>query len=210
LISGPGCPPVSATLSKARGGESNAKGCAKLNQVGLATILAEREIKIVAIAMASRVINEEKLAQDKNWGWMDSEAIFYGLSNTIQSLENAGKTVVWVEDNPILVEPKKCVPRLLRRLGLSQDYICGIPRSRHDEQYARYYKFIDRLKRRFPKLQFFDPTSLLCDDHFCPLTYGGNFLYTDRDHYSDFGGRYVAGEFLKMVDQIDPIPHLVK
>ena len=54
-------------------------------------------------------------------------------------------------------------------------------------------------KLSFSKLLVLDPIEALCDDNICYSKVEGQFLYTDDDHFSEFGSIYIANYFQNII-----------
>lgn len=192
-----GCAPLSGFKRDKATAESDAQECDKLNSVALQVLEQNKHIKVVLIAMAARVIDETLEMAEK-----DNGAAFYNaLIETIRRLEASGKKIFWLEDNPYMVDPQYCLKKILNQKNHSQES-CGISAARHEEQYKNYYAFMLKLKNKFPNVTFFDPTNLLCQDGFCPMLKDGKFLYSDKDHYSDFGSTQIATNIIQTLSEL--------
>ncbi len=196
VISRRGCAPLSGFQRTKVNKEfiKDAKDCDALNSAALLAIEKDPNIKVVLFALAARVIDEtlEMTGGDQRTKFMNS------LKDAITRIQASGKKVVWLEDNPYFMDPKYCVKDLLNNKDIAVSS-CGISKQLHEAQYKNYNELVSQLRSEISQMQVFETTPLLCDDTFCPMIRDGKFLYSDRDHYSDFGSRAVAGDIVSKI-----------
>ncbi len=184
------------------------------NRLALETVINNPSIKIVAIAVALRGI----FAVDSDTGFIKTDVTsatgrIEVYSKTIQHLEQAGKHVVFVIDNPTFPDPTSCVSggvtssvvlnQVLRR---KQNPHCTIRYTDHLAGTQAYREFVGELQRRHPKLLVYDPTPLLCDitNNVCTVTQAGKFLYSYGDHISDYANSMIAKDMLPLIHALVP------
>ncbi|MGJ3259845.1 MAG: acyltransferase family protein [Rhodospirillales bacterium] len=81
---------------------------------------------------------------------------------------------------------------------------CKIPRAEYEARGGRYKALVKRVAAEFPKIEVFDPTSLLCDRDFCyGHVEGVGYIYSDPDHLSEAGSHYVAAALSKVLPAKD-------
>ncbi|MBS1199055.1 MAG: O-acetyltransferase OatA [Proteobacteria bacterium] len=132
------------------------------------------------------------------------------FSQTIQTLENEGKRVVILIDNPTLPDPRSCVAGKMTTIPVLKQFLRRKPNPRctitHAEQLAGtapYLRLMDELARRHPKLMVYDPIPLLCDTarNNCSITRDGKFLYSYSDHISDYANSLIAKDLLTALEK---------
>jgi SGNH domain (fused to AT3 domains) len=120
----------------------------------------------------------------------------------VKHYQGLGKRVIVFLTPPAGVSPRACVVRPIRLTDhLSNKSNCVMARKdavTNDGQYRRY--FVDVLA---PKgIATFDPFKYMCDDKTCKVTDGTQIYYLDHEHFSIFGGQFlakVAGDELKQL-----------
>jgi peptidoglycan/LPS O-acetylase OafA/YrhL len=113
-----------------------------------------------------------------------------GLERTLIQLRTAGKRVIFVLDTPELdFDPRTCVRRPVQ---ISVRSPCAVPRAKVEQRLSGAQKRIFAVLAGFPDVKVFNPVPLLCDRQNCYARRGGEFMYTDRDHLTSDGSRYVV------------------
>jgi peptidoglycan/LPS O-acetylase OafA/YrhL len=108
-----------------------------------------------------------------------------GMRNTVHRLLRSGKSVLFVIDIPELgILPQQCRPE--------NPQSCENERGVIDQRGAQYRDIVSRVAADFPALRVFDPTPLFCNALTCTGLIGDRRLYSDPDHLSEFGSRYVG------------------
>ncbi len=182
------------------------------NRMALQTILANPDIHTVIWVVALRGI----FPVDATTGFItvasvpDNTVKTYSLA--IQQLEQAGKRVWFVIDNPTFPDPRSCIsggatnsPTLNQVLRRKENPRCTLRYSDHLAGTQPYRQLISALQQQHPKLTVYDPTPLLCDTahDVCRITDAGKFLYSYGDHISDYANSMIAKDMLKVVRQKD-------
>jgi peptidoglycan/LPS O-acetylase OafA/YrhL len=175
------------------------------NRIALDYVLQDPAIRIVAIATALRTI----FPIDATTGFITSDAFpvdrFEAYDLAIGRMEQAGKHVVFVMDNPTFPDPKSCIsggvtssPLLNEVLRRRSNPLCTLRYSDHLAGTAAYGRFVAELQARHPQMKVFDQNLLLCDvgDDLCAVTRDGKFLYSYGDHISDYANSMVAQELI--------------
>ena len=127
------------------------------------------------------------------------ENYFYGFKNTMQVLENTPniKKVFYKLENPEFdFSPKETISRPYDFFGISMKRDT-ISRKLYLQRMSLYRENIFKLS--FLKLLVLDPIEALCDDDICYSKVEDQFLYTDRDHFSEFGSIYFANYFQNII-----------
>lgn len=182
------------------------------NRLALQTVIDNPSIRVVALTMALRGI----FALNKDTGLIPGDVvpspqIIADYSSAIGRLEQAGKRVVFVIDNPTFPDPTSCVsggattsPFLNQFLRRKENMHCAIRYSDHLAGTRAYRQFIGELQRLHPKLTVYDPTPLLCDvpNNLCTITHQGKFLYSYGDHISDYANSMIARDMLPVIQEL--------
>ena len=138
----------------------------------------------------------------KSSGPADSRIVFSnGLSRTVTHLLEAGIQVWLLKQVPLL--PGRA-PELLARTALvrgSPDSM-GVPLVEHRARQANVDKVLGELAAH-AKVNILDPADILCStDGLCRMSSGGYALYTDHNHLSTHGARYLRPLFEPLFRQI--------
>jgi peptidoglycan/LPS O-acetylase OafA/YrhL len=105
-----------------------------------------------------------------------------------QSLQGLGKRVIVFLAPPVGANPRACLTRPIR---LSEKSVCNLSLAEalhNDGQYRAY--FAAYLKSI--KIDTFDPFKYMCDETSCKVTDGTRIYYVDHEHFSVFGGQFLA------------------
>ena len=125
-----------------------------------------------------------------------------GLSHTIQTLLDAGKTVVFLWDVPNLgFTGRSCLPRT----GKGEDWKpenCVISRKNADKQLKNFSEKLNQTLAKFPNVKQVHLYEGLCDSERCLGATDEHLLYTDDDHLSIFGSKYVIGALADKLSEV--------
>jgi peptidoglycan/LPS O-acetylase OafA/YrhL len=116
----------------------------------------------------------------------------------VKHYQGLGKRVIVFLTPPAGVSPRACVVRPIR---LTEKSTCIMARKDalvHDGQYRTYFNSYLASKG----IATFDPFKYMCDDKTCKVTDGTKIYYLDHEHFSIFGGQFlakVAGDELKQL-----------
>lgn len=117
------------------------------------------------------------------------------LHNTLSLLNASGKKVVLLVDWPELgFDPRSCLTRPLDFLR-SASSTCSVSKPLVEKRNRSYREQIVKLERAFPKMEVFDPLPYLCDSASCYGMREGHLLYSDDNHISVAGARYLASAY---------------
>ena len=128
-------------------------------------------------------------------------------------LQQAGKQVVIVLDNPTLPDPTECIEGQLSTLPLLKHLLyrrinphCNL---RYTDQLAgtrAYRDYFAALKARHPQVMIVDLSGLLCDQEqdLCPYVEDDQFLYSYSDHLSDTANSRAARYILHLLQAGNP------
>ncbi|QJD30007.1 acyltransferase family protein [Methylococcus geothermalis] len=119
-----------------------------------------------------------------------------GLSDTLERLVQADKTIVLSLDNPDMDRTvmTACYSLLRPLLPRSPDTGCQMPRARHERDQALVRSLIEDAAARFPhKVRVFDPAAVLCDARYCYAYHKDDLIYQfDGNHLTVKGAVLVA------------------
>jgi peptidoglycan/LPS O-acetylase OafA/YrhL len=206
IIGRAACAPM-AGVERVSKGAYPPEECARANEWALHQLVADSNIKLVLIVSAQRIVIGEKYAKGPH-AQPYAGAALEGIRNAVSALEKAGKRVVFVVDNPTLPDPKVCMPGRLTDIELVNALVdrqmnpaCNLTYAAHLEKTITYRALLADLRKANAKVMMFDPTPFFCDEakDVCPMSRGGNFLYSYGDHISDYANGEVAKEIAKVV-----------
>lgn len=127
--------------------------------------------------------------------WNDDEKRVYkrvemehALEETIKAYQALGRKVIVVYQAPQIDEPKTCAERRIRVAAAEDRCILTKQYSLRNEGYR---VFVDPVVAR-TKASTFDPFVYMCDAQSCKTKDGAKIFFASRDHFSGFGGQYLA------------------
>jgi peptidoglycan/LPS O-acetylase OafA/YrhL len=102
--------------------------------------------------------------------------------------QGLGKRVIVFLAPPVGANPRACLTRPIR---LSEKSNCNLalPEAKHNDGQYRAY-FLAYLKSK--NIETFDPFKHMCDTTSCKVTDGTLIYYVDHEHFSIFGGQFLA------------------
>jgi peptidoglycan/LPS O-acetylase OafA/YrhL len=112
--------------------------------------------------------------------------------------QSLGKRVIVILAPPVGVSPRACIVRPIRLTDRANCVMAYKDAVTNDGSYRRY--FAEFLAKN--KVQTFDPFKYMCDETTCKVTDGVRIYYLDHEHFSIFGGQFlakVAGAELKQL-----------
>jgi len=132
-------------------------------------------------------------------------------SKQISALENAGKKVIVIVDNPTFPDPTSCIEGGLTSSRFFNQVFtrranpyCSIAYDQFLKGTQLYREWLKSLHQLHPNLIIFDTSPYLCDikNNLCTITDGSNFLYSYSNHVSDYAAKKVGLALTPMVDQL--------
>jgi peptidoglycan/LPS O-acetylase OafA/YrhL len=175
-----------------------------MTEASLAEIIANTNIKLVVLTLASRSLFA--LKNDTTIEDMPSSPNFdtalTALGNTVDRFVIGGKKIVITVDNPTLIDPAFCLARVTA-LGPINNLIgmagspagCTIGLDRQLELSAQYRKLLGAIAARYPRqVRLFETFRFLCDmqGRLCSSSMNGRALYSFSDHISDYSAVAIA------------------
>jgi peptidoglycan/LPS O-acetylase OafA/YrhL len=172
--------------------------CEKM-QDALEYIVKQPSIKTVILSAfwEDRMV-ESDIRSRTNPDNTDRSKIFSeALSNTIQQLNRAGKSVVFAYDVPTLdFEPTNCI-----RPRIAGGGKCSTLRKTALDNQHSYRAIAAQALAANPTMKSWDPLNYFCDDVKCNVMAGGSFLYRDRSHVTSTGSEFLAKSLIKYIAQ---------
>jgi hypothetical protein len=132
-------------------------------------------------------------------------------SKQITALENAGKKVIVIMDNPTFPDPTSCIEGGLTTSGFFNQVFtrranpyCSIAYDQFLKGMQPYREWLKSLQNLHPNLIIFDTSPYLCDvkNNLCTITEGSNFIYSYSNHISDFAAKKMGLALTPIVDQL--------
>ncbi len=127
------------------------------------------------------------------YDWQDLNAITAeqfeeAFKQTITYYQNKGKRVIVFLAPPTGANPRACVLRPMR-LTVKNNCALSLQEAMNNARSYRkaFVTLLDQLK-----VDFFDPYKYMCDEANCKVTDGTRIYYVDHEHFSEFGGRFLA------------------
>lgn len=211
LIARASCAPMAGVERVSSNAGDDPQACREANQKALAMLLGNHDLATVVLVMTDRDVVGPTFAYTGS-GRPGPSAALDGLDHAVTALQQAGRRVALVLDNPRLNDPRQCMDRrplawpvVTRTLGvtnLSAADRCAISYRTHVARTATYSALIHQLKLRHPELIVYDPAPVLCDvgHDTCPMTMNGKYLYSYGDHISDYANGRVASELIPLLN----------
>jgi len=120
-------------------------------------------------------------------------ALAVGLARSVAALRATGKTVILIGQAPELgFEPASCLTRRQLPTSAGPWPACNVSAAAVLLRQGATQATIEDVARGEQAL-FFSTASLLCEMATCPAAVGGQILYSDDNHLSPAGARYVFG-----------------
>lgn len=117
------------------------------------------------------------------------DIFFSSLQQSINLLNESGKKVYYVTENPELeFSPVKCIPRAIHITETN----CMLEKKRVMDRQYKYLKELEKLKN----VQVINTTDIFCPDDQCQILKDGTLLYSDFDHLSLAGSKLQAFEII--------------
>jgi hypothetical protein len=177
----PSCPPA---IGYMRQPPPQAELCAAFNDQVMRDLLAEPTVRTVILGgrWYAYTLESDGLAEMQA-----------AIDRTISMIESSGRSVVIVESG---VDFPWSVPECILRRGESA---CGRSRAQAEERRAVAQQMLANVARSHPRLRLVDPLQSLCTVDECPVSKGGEVLYSDSHHLSLAGVRAVASGILRVL-----------
>jgi peptidoglycan/LPS O-acetylase OafA/YrhL len=179
------CQPFSASGQR--------EGCDQSYKIALDYILKTKSINTVFIAGFYGI----------SFNKYENEEVSKKLQDTVDAISRVGKKVVVLEDVPALKKSADLCysPKLflLNMLRVTPEFCYGsLPAQRKDQ--SRYRTMMETIKSARKDILFYDPYQALCDRDICKVTNDGKILYSDDNHLSNHGAKFIVDDILKRYD----------
>ncbi len=202
LLANTSCP----TLMGAIAGDSaeDLRTCnSKIEQI-IKTVAEREDVKTVLIVtrgasyisgngfgVAERDLRNRPILSIEQNNETPAQIFRHGLEKTSQSLTASGKKLFYMIENPELgVDAFNCVGR---PVYLTKQYDCVIEKATVLARQDEYREVI----KNIPNLTLIDVVPAFCPDEHCKVMENGTLLYSDDDHLSVEGSRFLANKVLK-------------
>jgi peptidoglycan/LPS O-acetylase OafA/YrhL len=120
---------------------------------------------------------------------VSSQQFKAAFEKNVAYYQGLGKRVVVFLAPPVGANPRACLTRPIR---LSEKSNCNLTLAEalhNDGKYRAYFTtYLQSLN-----VDTFDPFKYLCDEKTCKITDGVRIYYVDHEHFSIYGGQYLAG-----------------
>ncbi len=119
---------------------------------------------------------------------VSSQQFKAAFEKNVAYYKSLGKRVIVFLAPPVGANPRACLTRPIR---LSEKSSCNLALAEalhNDGQYRAY--FATYLKSI--NVDTFDPFKYLCDEKICKVTDGTRIYYVDHEHFSVYGGQFLA------------------
>jgi peptidoglycan/LPS O-acetylase OafA/YrhL len=127
----------------------------------------------------------------------NDQAFTSGLTETVYTLQQAGRRVVFLHQVPEFgFYPPYCGRRpvlIARARDSLRGQGCSIEKKAVEKRQAPYRKLLHQILSAFPSVLTVDPLEVLCSGPTCSMRYSnGTLLYRDDDHVNADGGLLVG------------------
>lgn len=202
LISTHSCPPLLGVQAFWQGQHDS---CQQTNFNVMQSLNHLPSVKVVVLSAVglfyiSNTISSDQMIQAFSPGFFQlklegmggadkSEIFLQGMQQTVSALQKLGKTVIVLEDNPML--PFMPIACLARPLQKPRDF-CQLPLAQVQDYQASYHGLLMKLVAQNPQLLIYNSLDALCHEHHCPIIENGHFLYRDSQHLSLVASKKLA------------------
>lgn len=195
-----GCPPLYRVTHVEHGGwkPDDSRDCTQIMVDITDELVKNPAVKnVMFVATSSHMTIKDNKFTDLDDPNLNSEqSLLRGYEKNVEKLLSAGKTVIFLVDNPHVTQtPDLCLRRPLR--FSNEDYRgCSISREQHFADTREYTEMIEALKAKYPQLLVFDPIDEYCNAESCPVLDDGHSLFGYTDHISDYANNKAGRAFL--------------
>ena len=127
-----------------------------------------------------------------------NDVFFVSLQKTVDRLMSAGKSVALFLENPEMgVKPGDCNRRPFTFTHIRPKF--QVNYKQYAARMGHYRQQMEKLSAHNPGLVLLDPEPLFCNKTTCYGIRNGQLLYSDDDHLSVAGSKYVASELSSLV-----------
>jgi hypothetical protein len=170
------------------------------------------DIRRVVLAVALRSLyqlrRDDSVLDLEDKSSAEREEVRLAIYEGLKRLQNHGREVWVLIDNPTFLNPPKCVDRYtgwwyVDRFKPSRPDGCSMSLQTHLDRTRVYTEMLQGVQRELAaegvKINLLDPTPVLRDftTQRCEMTSHRRYLYDFTDHLSAFGAKSVAGLMVK-------------
>ena len=159
-----------------------------------------KEITFAAMAYIEKTAEVNTVILAANWplyfhtlgqfegSIIDASKFKESFKETVRHYQSKGKRVIVFLSPPTGANPRACVVRSIR---LTENNNCSLSLQEALNN-SRSYRSAFLVQLKELGVEFFDPFKHLCDEKTCKITDGTRIYYIDYEHFSAFGGQYLA------------------
>ena len=119
---------------------------------------------------------------------VSSQQFKAAFEKNVAYYQGLGKRVVVFLAPPVGANPRACLTRPIRLSDTSSCNLALAEALHNDGQYRAYFA----MYLKSINVATFDPFKYLCDETSCKVTDGTRIYYVDHEHFSVFGGQFLA------------------
>jgi peptidoglycan/LPS O-acetylase OafA/YrhL len=119
---------------------------------------------------------------------ISSQQFKVAFEKNVAYYQGLGKRVIVFLAPPVGANPRACLTRPIRLSDKSSCNLALKEALHNDGQYRAYFAAFLKSKN----IDTFDPFKYMCDDKTCKVTDGTRIYYVDHEHFSIFGGQFLA------------------
>jgi peptidoglycan/LPS O-acetylase OafA/YrhL len=119
---------------------------------------------------------------------VSSQQFKMAFEKNVAYYQGLGKRVIVFLAPPVGANPRACLTRPLRLSDKSSCNLALAEALHNDGQYRAYFT----MYLKSIKVNTFDPFKYMCDETSCKVTDGTRIYYVDHEHFSIFGGQFLA------------------
>jgi peptidoglycan/LPS O-acetylase OafA/YrhL len=119
---------------------------------------------------------------------VSSQQFKAAFEKNVAYYQGLGKRVIVFLAPPVGANPRACLTRPIRLSDKSSCNLALAEALHNDGQYRAYFTAYLKSKN----VDIFDPFKYMCDESSCKVTDGTRIYYVDHEHFSVFGGQFLA------------------
>jgi peptidoglycan/LPS O-acetylase OafA/YrhL len=159
-----------------------------------------KEITLAAMAYIEKTTEVNTVILAANWplyfhnldqidgSTIDSSKFKESFKETVRHYTSKGKRVIVFLSPPTGANPRACAVRSIR---LTEKNNCSLSLQEALDNSRSYRPAFLALLEELG-VEFFDPFTHMCDEKTCKITDGTRIYYIDYEHFSIFGGQFLA------------------
>ena len=119
---------------------------------------------------------------------VSSEQFKTAFEKNVAYYQGLGKRVIAFLAPPVGANPRACLTRPIRLSDKSSCNLALTEALHNDGQYRAYFA----MYLKSINIETFDPFKYMCDQTSCKVTDGTRIYYVDHEHFSAYGGQFLA------------------